>query len=394
MTDDKQLWTLPEELLLLRDTVRDFMDREVIPAESDAEPDAFELPPDVLGPLQAKARQAGLWCIGSPEEYGGTGMSLLEQCVVAEEAARCRMGLETPAAGAFGNDPPSVVFGGTEDQIRRFALPTIERGEKTFVALTEPSGGADPARSIRTTAVRDGDDWVLNGSKMWISGADTARWGIVFARTDPSRGRDGISCFLVDPSQPGFEATTIPVIRSWAPCELTFTDHRVPARNLLGEEGKGFTLAQRWLGHGRVRYAAVVLGVAREAIALAARYALQREAFGGPLADKQAVQWPLADSEIELRAARLLVYQAAAMGDRGEEFTVDASIAKVYATEAAGRIVDRCIQIFGGMGVAQEMPLERWYRELRVKRIGEGPSEVHRMLVARHLLRNAKAGRT
>lgn len=182
----------------------------------------------------------------------------------------------------------------------------------------------------------------------------------------------------------------VPVIRSWYPSELTFTDVRVPAENLLGEEGKGFAFAQRWLVHGRVPYAAATVGIGQAALNLAVAYAKDRTAFGSTLAEKQAVQWMLADSEIELRAARLLVYQAAWKADLGQDFKTDASIAKVYATEAAGRVVDRCIQIFGGLGVAKEMPLERWYRELRIKRIGEGPSEVHRMVVARDLLGSRK----
>ena len=311
----------------------------------------------------------------------------MAQCVVAEEASRCRLGLEAPAGGAFGYDPPSVVFGGTEEQIRQFAVRTIAEGQKTFEALSEANGGSDPAGSIQTTAVRDGADWVLNGSKLWISGADTADWGIVFARTDRSAGRGGISCFIVDTGRPGYTAHPIPVIRSWYPCEVNFDNYRIPGDRLLGIEGAGFALAQKWLGHGRVRYAAAVLGVAAEAIAMAVEYATHRKVFGEALADKQAVAFSLADSEIELRAARLLVYAAAMKADQGQPYAIDASIAKVYATETAGRVVDRCIQVFGGMGVSKELPLERWYRELRVKRIGEGPSEVHRMVVSRDMFR-------
>jgi acyl-CoA dehydrogenase len=344
-----------------------------------------------LAEVQAKARQAGLWCVATPEEYGGAGLSIFEQAIVAEESARCRMGLEVPAGGAFGFDPPSVVFTGSDEQIKRWALPVVERGLRTFVALTEPSGGADPGRSIRTTASRTDEGWVINGSKTFISGADDSEWGIVFARTgDRTQGRSGLSCFIVDPRRAGFQARPIPVIRSWYPCEVTFQDYVASDDEMLGDVGQGFALAQRWLGHGRVRYAAVVLGVAAEAIAMAASYAQQRETFGSYLADKQGVTFALADCEVELRAARLLVYQAAARGDAGAPFAVDASIAKLYATETAGRIVDRCLQVFGGMGVSKELPLERWYRELRVKRIGEGPSEVHRMVIARNLLGRAR----
>jgi len=379
-------WELPEELMLMRDTVRRFMEEEVRPEEDKLPHNAFKLPADVLGRLSAKARELGLWCVQSPAKYGGGGLALLAQAVVAEEAAKCRMGLYAPACGAFGFDPPLPIFDSTAEHIEKYGVPAIERGIKTFVAITEPSGGADPARAISTRAERKGDRYVLNGAKIFISGADESPWGLLFARTGDKEDRGGISCFIVDTDRPGFEARPIQVIRSWSPCEVTLTDYEVPAENLLGEEGKGFAIAQKWLVHARVPYAAGTIGVAQAALDMAVEWAGQRETFRSLLADKQAIQWMVADSEIELRAARLLVYQAAWRAQLGHDIKVDASLAKVYATETAGRVVDRCIQIFGGLGVSAEMPLERWYRELRIKRIGEGPSEVHRMVVARSLL--------
>jgi acyl-CoA dehydrogenase len=379
-------WELPEELALLRDTVRRFMKEEVRPAEEKVEHDAFTLPPDLLEPLRAKAKSLGLWCIRSPAEHGGAGLSLLGQAVVAEEAARCRMGAYIPACGAFGSDPPNVLFLGTRDQIERYALPTIHEGKRAFFAISEASGGSDPARSIRTRAVRKGDRYVLNGTKLWITGASRADYGIVFARTGEQGQRGGITCFIVDANTPGLTMKPIPVIRSYFPYELTFQDVEVPIENRLGEEGEGFKIAEKWLVEGRVPYAAGTIGIAQEALEMAIDWSQQRETFGSKLADKQAIQWMLADSEIELRAARLLVYQAAWNGDLGRDLKIEASIAKVFATETAGRVVDRCIQIFGGLGISRELPLERWYRELRIKRIGEGPSEVQRMVVARHLL--------
>jgi acyl-CoA dehydrogenase len=381
-------WELPEELRMLEQTAAEFMAKEVRPAEEQVGTDAFELPADVEAELQRKARQAGLWCVESPAKYGGAGLNLLAQCLVAEQSSQCRMGAYAPACGAFGWDPPNVIFDGTEEQIQRWGVPTIENGTHTFVAISEASGGADPARAISTRAHRDGEDWVINGSKLWISKAAQSEWGIVFARTGPESGRDAISCFIVPADAPGLSMKPVPVIRSWYPCELTFDDVRVPGENLLGEPGRGFALAQRWLVHGRVPYAAATIGIGQAALKMATEHAKNRSTFGSPLADKQAVQWMLADSEIELRAARLLVYQAAWKADLGRDFKTDASIAKVYATETAGRVVDRAIQVLGGLGVAKEMPTERWYRELRIKRIGEGPSEVHRLVVARDLLRS------
>jgi acyl-CoA dehydrogenase len=381
-------YELPGELQLLRETVADFMRREVLPAEHGEDPDAFKLPAAKLDALQAKARAAGLWCLASPEEHGGAGLGLLAQALVAEEAAQCRMGAYIPACGAFGFDPPSVIFeAGTDEQIRHYAVPTIETGEKTFVAISEPAGGSDPARSIETSAKRVGDEYVLNGTKFWISGGLEGRWGIVFARTSPGRG--GISAFVVERDFPGFSSSEIAVIRPWSPAELVFQDCRVPAENLLGEEGKGFQVCQAWLTRERVPYAAGTVGVARAALRLAVAYAKDRRAFGSTLAQKQAIQWMLADSEIELRAARLLIWEAAWRADLGKPFKTEASVAKVFATETAFRVVDRCVQILGGMGVAKEYPFERWFREMRIKRIGEGPSEVHRMVVARELLGDA-----
>ena len=370
---------------MLRETVSRFMREEIAPVEDRQLHDCYELPEHELAALQAKARAIGLWCLASPAEYGGGGLGLLGQVLVAEEAAKCRMGAYVPACGAFGIDPPSVIWLGNEQQIRKYGVAGIERGKKCFVAISEASGGADPARSIRTRARRVGDRYVINGTKMWITAAGKADWGLMFARTgDDDRG--GISCFIVDSDTPGISMRPIPVIRSYSPYEVNFVDVEVPAENLLGREGEGFAVCQKWLVHGRVPYAAGVLGVAQEALRLAIDWAKQRKTFKSSLADKQAVQFMIADSEMELRAARLLTYQAAWQADLGHDVKIEASIAKVTATETAGRVVDRCVQIFGALGVACELPLERWYRELRIKRIGEGPSEVQRMVVARHLL--------
>ncbi|MFZ4761089.1 MAG: acyl-CoA dehydrogenase family protein, partial [Burkholderiaceae bacterium] len=208
-------WELPEEYRMLRDTVRRFMERDVKPIE-DTLPHDANAPGDAdLARLQRTAREMGLWCVQSPKQYGGAELSLLGQCIIAEETAKCRMGAYIPALGAFGFDPPLPIFSGAPWQIEKYAIPTIERGEKTYVAISEPSGGSDPARSIQTTAVRQGDRWVLNGTKVWITSAHLARWGLVFARTERSAGRSGISCFIVETDSPGLSMKTIPVIRSY-----------------------------------------------------------------------------------------------------------------------------------------------------------------------------------
>lgn len=379
-------WDLPEDMAMLRETAHRFVQHEVRPEEDKLPHDATELPADVLKRLQTKARALGIWQVESPVEWGGAGLSLLGQAVVAEQASQCKMGAYIPACHAFGWDPPNAIFEGRKDQIEKYAVPTLNSGEKTFVAISEPSGGSDPGRAIQMRAERKGGRYILNGTKLWISGVGQSSWGLVFARTGQSKGRSGITAFVVEKKFKGFSYKPVPVIRSYSPYELTLVDCEVPEENRLGEEGEGFKLAETWLVHARIPYAAAVIGLGEAALRLAIDWVRQRHAFGSALADKQAIQWMIADSEIELRAARLLVHQAAARADVGLDIKIDASVAKVYATEIAGKVVDRCIQMFGGLGVAKEMPLERWYRELRIKRIGEGPSEVHRMVIARDML--------
>ena len=383
-------WDLPEEYKMLRETVRRFMDKEVRPAEDQMAHDANALPPEVGARLQQRARQMGLWCMQTPAEYGGAGLNLLGQCVVAEEAAKCRMGLYFPAAGSFGQDPPKVIFRGNRQQIERYGMRTVREGLSTFVAISEPSGGSDPARSITTRAQRQGDRYIVNGAKMWISYIDQADWGVLYARTGEAGDRGGITAFVIDPKRKGIELRRIGLMRSHQPYEVHFDNYEIPVEDRLGEEGQGFALAEEWLVHARVPYAAASIGVAQASLELALNWARQRKTFGQLLSERQAIQWMMVDSEMDLRSARLLTWQAAWKGDRGENIKTDAAIAKVYATEAAGRVVDRCMQVLGAMGMTHEMPMERWYRELRIRRVGEGPSEVQRMLVARELFSGRK----
>lgn len=386
MTLPDNSWKLAPELEDVREKVAKLVREEVIPAEAKIDYDAYALPPDVTQRVQDQARAMGIWCVASPKKHGGSEMPLLAQCIVAEEAAKCRMGAYIPAGGAFGWDPPNVIFQGSPDQIQRYAVPTVAKGERTFVAITEPNGGADPARALATTARRDGNEWVLNGQKIYITSAQESRWGVVFARTGEAADRHGITCFIVETALPGIKIEEVPVIRPYYPTKITFNDYRIPIDNVLGDVGKGFEFVQKWLIHGRVPYAAGTVGIAQAALEIAIAYARNRNVFGGRLADKQGIQWMMVDSEIEIRAARLLIYQAAWKAQLGEEFRNESSIAKVYATEMANRVVDRCVQILGARGVTRDLPLERWFRELRIKRIGEGPSEVHRLVVGRNLV--------
>jgi len=383
--DSTGAWELPHEYRMLQETIRRFMKEEVKPVEDKLPHDAYTPDAGALAQLQHKARDAGLWLFETPAEHGGAGLNLLGQCVAAEEAAKCRMGIYIAGCGAFGFDPPVVIWKGTAHQ-QRYAREDVQNGTKAFVAISEPGGGSDPGRAVQTRAVRKGDCYVLNGTKVWISGAGMANWGIVFARVGSSAGREGITSFVVDKHRPGIRLSPIPVIRSYFPYEVHLEDYEVPVEDRLGDEGKGFAFAEEWLIHARPPYAAASLGVAQAALELAKDWVRERKTFGSTLAARQAIQWMIADSEVELRAARLLVYQAAWDADLGRNIKVQASMCKVYGTEVACRVMDRCIQMFGGLGLAREMPLERWYRELRIRRIGEGPSEIHRMVIARDLL--------
>jgi acyl-CoA dehydrogenase len=381
-------YRLPEELVALREQIRRFIRNEIIPLEQRLDPDASDIPAEDFTRLSAKTKAAGLWCLGAREEYGGGGMDTFSMSVLLEEMAQHRMGLYNPGCGVFGRTPAPFIFGGSREQIVRYAVPAVREGYKTFFAITEPSGGSDPAGAIQTTAVKKDGHWVLNGTKIFISNAHEAEWGVVFARTDRAKGRAGISCFIVEKDTPGFTARPIRTIRTVAiPNEVHFEDCRLPLENLVGEEGRGLELALGGLVKNRFPYAACNLGVAVAAHGMAIAHAKQRSTFGVPLSQRQAIQWMLVDAEVEIRAARWLIWDGAWKADRGEDARVEASIAKLHSSEVLGRVIDAAVQVHGGYGVAKEFPLERWYREARVRRIGEGPSEVQRMVIARSLFR-------
>jgi acyl-CoA dehydrogenase len=381
-------WELPDELVMLRSTVRAFMADVVRPLEDTLDHDAPGPPVAQLLDLQRRAREIGLWALQTPAEFGGAGLGVLGQCVVQEEAAQCRMGAFFPALGAFGGNPPSVLFSATDEQFDRYARPIIEgRAGRPFTAISEASGGSDPARAIRCRAVRDGDHYVVSGSKMWTTHAGTAEWGILYARTgSPGSSSGGITCFILDADSPGLSKVPIKVMTSYAPFELHLDGVRIPVANRIGEEGAGFELAREHLVQSRIPYVAVPIGIAQRALEITVQWVRERETFGRPLSERQGVQWMLADSEIELRAARLLMYQAAWRADLGADVRVDAAICKLQGTETAFRIVDRCLQLHGALGMSTELPFERWFRDLRVKRLGEGATEVLRTQIARALI--------
>jgi acyl-CoA dehydrogenase len=384
-----QGFDLPSDLQMLADTIGRFVREEIWPVEALTPGHERSISDVDIDKLQQKARAAGFWCLDAPQEFGGGGLTIFESVVVSEQMAKHRYSIPRPGAGAFGLEPPVALYRGTPDQIERYVLPTIDNAWSSFVAISEPTGGSDPARAIRTTAVREGDSYRINGHKMWASGADHARFGVVYARTDRSNGRSGISAFIVDTDTPGITVDPIPVLRDHWTTELTLDDVVIPAENLIGEEGEGFALAQEFFVRGRLRYAAQSLGVAEEAVRLAVEWAQTRETFGSLLATRQAIQFALADARIKINAARYLTWDAAWDADHGLDARTKASAAKVYATEMGFNVVDAMMQILGGMGMTSELPLEHWFRGLRVSRVVEGPSEIQRFLIAREMLGKA-----
>jgi acyl-CoA dehydrogenase len=377
----------PEQRMIVS-TVRDFVRDEILPLEAELDPDADELPPADYARLVAKVKEMGLYAPDVPAELGGPGIDTVTFVLMSIELSQHAAGLYAPCYGVFGGSGLVQLFEATAGQKERYLFPTLQGEKKAFFALTEPAGGSDPAGAIETTATRDGDGWILNGTKHFISGADRADFGITFARTDRDRGRDGVTCFIVDTDSPGFHVRrVIHTLRSARyATEIQFENLRVPDEAVLGEVGGGFAIARDRVARQRIPYAAGCIGVARRAQDMAIAYAGVRSTFGKPLATRQAIQWMVVDNEIDIEQARLLTLNAAWKVDNGEPFVAAASMAKVVATEAASRVVDRAMQIHGGMGVAKELPLERWYRELRIRRIGEGPNEIQRMIIARDLL--------
>ncbi len=373
---------LTEEQEMLRQMVRDFADRElkVRAQEADEEEKLF---PEVVH----KMAELGLWGMTIPEEYGGLPLDHLSIAIVLEEVGRAcgGTGLALEAHTCLGALP--IVRYGTSEQKERF-LPRMATGESLgCLALTEPNAGSDLA-AARTTAVEDGDEWVINGSKAWITNASLADVIIVFLRTDPGQGSRSFSLILVETDRPGL--TIGPKekkmgLRASPAHSLTFEDVRVPKTNLLGERGRGLHQAMAILDSGRVGISALAVGLAQGAYEEALRYARERVAFGKPIAEHQAIQFMLADMATEIHAGRLLTYYAAWLADRGERFTVAASMAKLFTSEMAERVAYRAVQIHGGYGYSREYAVERIYRDVRLMTIGEGTSEVQRMVIGRNI---------
>ena len=288
----------------------------------------------------------------------------------------------------FGGYADNILYHANEEQKKRYLIPTIEGERKSCFAITEPGAGSD-AKNIRTTAHLDGDEWVINGEKTFITGGIDADFAMVFAVTDKEKGANGgVTCFLVDRDM-GWTSEPIDIMGEWdrQPAALVFDNVRVPKENVLGEVGQGFALAMQWIGRGRYLLPARALGGCMRLVEMGIDYAKTRETFGKPIAERQAIQWMLADSAVEIEALRWLVLQAAWQVDQGMDSRHAQSMAKLYGGVRANEIVDRILQLHGGMGYTRELPIERWYRDLRLLRIFEGTDEIQRRTIARNLLK-------
>lgn len=378
---------LDDEQRMLVDTVRGFVEKELYPHE--AEVDRLNAVPDeVRADIVAKARALGLYAANMPSEHGGGDLDDLSFTLMERELGRASWALQWIVAR-----PSNILKACQGEQVERFLVPCV-RGEKIdCLALTEPNAGSD-LRSMQTRAVRDGSDWVINGSKQFISNADVAGFVILFAVTGEERTASGsrkrISCFLVDKGTPGFEVRpgyNSVSHRGYHHGELSFSDCRVPAGALLGEEGRGFELANEWLGPGRLTVAACSVGRCYRVIDLAAEWAATRKQFGRTIGRFQGVSFKLADMQTGTEAANLLTLQAAWRSRQGRMSDMDAAMCKVFATEVLARVTDEAVQIFGGMGLMDALPMERFWRDARVERIWEGTSEIQRHIISRAMLR-------
>ena len=374
---------LTEEQKLTRQTVREFAESEIAPRAFECD-ETQEFPRDVMRRLG----EMGMLGVVFPPEYGGAGLTSMDYVLIIEELARVdgSIGLSVAAHNSLCSN--HIFMAGTEDQKRRFLVP-LAKGEKIGAwSLTEPTAGSD-ASGTRSTAVRDGRDWVLNGSKTFATHGSVCDVAVVFAVTDRGKGKHGISAFILEKGMKGFrpgKKENKMGCRASDTAEIVMEDCRVSDAHRLGPEGQGFIDALRILDGGRIGIGALAVGIAQGAFEQAVAYARTRRQFSQPIAHFQAVQWMLADSAVEIHAARLLVQRAAFMRDTGQEVTRAASMAKLYASETAVRVANRAVQIHGGYGYVKEYPVERAYRDARICTIGEGTSEIQRLVIARQLL--------
>ena len=382
--DTSILHELPEELKLIQETARDFADREVAPGALDRDLSG-EFPADIM----KKLAEIGFLGFLIPEEYGGSGIGNLGLSIALEEINRaCASTGVTMSVHNSLTTGPIKTFG-TEDQKRRY-LPKMATGEWLGAyAITEPDFGSD-AVSIACTAEKKGDKYILNGRKAWITNGSKADVIITFATLDRSKRSKGICAFILEKDFPGFQVGKKEEklgIKSSDTVQLIFEDMEVPAENLLHEEGRGFTVAMNTLDGGRIGIAAQGVGIGQACLDASVKYAREREQFGEPIANFQSIQWKIANMAMELDAARLLMYRASTLRDKNQPHTQQASMAKLFASEAANRAAKEAVQVHGGWGYCKDFHVERFYRDAKITEIYEGTSEIQRIVIARNVLK-------
>ena len=378
--------TLPEELQLLQRSVRSFVEDKLVPYAETIEKED-RIPQEVIAAMAGM----GLFGIGFREEVGGQGFGKLGYCVAVEQLARANASLWNVIGGSAGLCGTAIDIGGP-DELRSRYLPDLLSARRIGAyGLSEPGAGSD-AGALKTTARRDGDAYVIDGAKTFITNAPIADIFTVFATLDRSAGSKGITAFVVERDTPGLEVGPNDEkmgLHGSTTAQLYFHDARVPAAQRIGAEGEGFKIALRTLDLGRLGLAAHAVGAAQRLLEVSIAYAKTRVQFGKPIGAHQAIQWLLADAAIGIHAARLMVYDAAARADRGERITDRAAMTKLYATELLGRVADSAVQVHGGMGYMRELWIERAYRDARIYRIYEGTSEIQRVVIAAGLLSDA-----
>ena len=375
-----------ETIKQLVDLIERFVRERLVPNEERLATEG-RLPDDILEEMKA----LGLFGLTIPEEYGGLGLTMEEEILVSIALGRTSPAFRSIMGTNNGIGSAAVVFNGTEEQKQKY-LPKYASGEWiSCFCLTEPEAGSDAA-SLKTTAVRDGDHYVLNGTKRYITNAKVAHTFNVMARTDPdNKGARGISSFIVERDTPGITLGSVDKKMGQAgsmTCDVIFEDCRVPAENLIGEEGEGFVTAMKVLDRGRLHISGVSVGVAERLIHDSLEYALQRKQFGKPIAEQQLIQGMLADSQTETYAAKCMTLETARKRDSGENVSTESSACKLFATEMVGRVADRAVQIHGGAGYMSEYAVERFYRDVRLFRLYEGTSQIQQVIISRNMMRD------
>jgi len=375
-------FALTSEQKLFEKTVHEFCEKEIKPLAKKIDREEY-----FPWELYKKMGKMGLMGMTVPRKYGGAGIDRVSYMIALEEISRVcgSTGIVIEAHNSLGVG--HIFEKGTEEQRKKY-LPKLTSGKAVAAwALSEPNAGSDAA-SIQTTAVLDGDEWVLNGNKQFITSGNIAEVVTVMAKTDKEKGAKGISAFIVEKDTPGFKAGQLEDklgLRGSRTAELILEDCRLPKKNLLGEKDMGFIGAMNILDRGRTAIGAMAVGIARGALEESIGYAKQRQQFGKPIGKNQAIQWMIADMATEIDAARLLVYRAAYLEDKNVPFSIEASMAKLFGSEIAMRATVKAIQIHGGYGYMRDLPLERFYRDVKLCEIGEGTSEVQRMVIAKRL---------